>query len=92
MGQWGGVMGQQGGPGVAWHLPEPAGSSALEKALGLKATTPTPPSQRRTHMARPAWPEAMGLLVTSWHEPPTLVPPPRSSSAHCKLGGIHGVA
>lgn len=83
-------MGQQGGPGAVRHFPGPAGSSPLEEALSLKATTPIPPSQRRTHMARPAWPEAMGLLVTPRHEPPTLVPPPRSSSAPRRPGGNSG--
>lgn len=80
-------MGRRGGPGAAGHLPEPAGSSTVEEALGLKAITSIPPSQRRTHMARPAWLEPMELPVTPWHEPPTLVPPPRASSAHHRPGG-----
>lgn len=38
-------------------------------------------------MACPTWPETLVSLDTLWHEPPSLVPPPRVSSAHCRLGG-----
>jgi len=68
-------MGRWGGLGAAGHLPEPAGSSALEEALGFKATTVMSPSQRRTHTAHPAWPETMGLPAT-----PDMRPPPTGAT------------